>query len=127
MTNVTFDIAINNDDVYEGNENFMLTINLSTLPTGVTVGNPDQATVTIVDDDCKYFHYHLNYVLCYTVQHKHVQLKLCTTAQYFTKTIKDLVLYMHIYGTNRRQVQCNTHVTRTELCVAMRVHAQPRM
>ena len=70
VTNVTFDIAINNDDVYEGNENFMLTINLSTLPTGVTVGNPDQATVTIVDDDRKYFHYHLNYVLCYTVQHK---------------------------------------------------------
>ena len=39
--------------ILEGNENFMLTINPSLLPTGVTVGNPGQATVTIVDDDCK--------------------------------------------------------------------------
>ena len=50
MTSVPFDIPINNDMVLEGNENFTLTIDSSSLPpTGVTVGDPDQATVTIVD------------------------------------------------------------------------------
>ena len=38
--------------ILEGNENFMLTIN-QTLPTGVTRGNPGEATVTIVDNDHK--------------------------------------------------------------------------
>ena len=32
----------------------MLTINPSLLPTGVSVGDPGQATVTIVDDDGKF-------------------------------------------------------------------------
>ena len=53
ITMVTFDIPINDDDIFEGNENFMLTINPSSVPTGVTVGSPDQATVTIVDNDRK--------------------------------------------------------------------------
>ena len=44
---------------HEGNETFMLTIDSTSLPpTGVTVGDPGQATVTIVDDDGKQFHYH---------------------------------------------------------------------
>ena len=52
MTSVQFDIPINNDVMFEGNENFMLTIYPSSLPpTDVTIGSPDQATVTIVDDD----------------------------------------------------------------------------
>ena len=38
--------------ILEGDEDFMLTID-SSLPTGVSVGTPDQATVTIVDDDSK--------------------------------------------------------------------------
>ena len=49
---VPFDILINDDNIFEENENFTLTIN-SSLPTGVMVGNPGQATVTIVDNDCK--------------------------------------------------------------------------
>ena len=53
MTSASFDIPINDDDILEGDEDFMLTINPSSVPTGVTVGNPDQATVTIVDDDGK--------------------------------------------------------------------------
>ena len=55
MTSVPFDIPINNDDIVEGNEIFMLTIDPASLPTdvSVTVGSPDQATVTIVDDDGK--------------------------------------------------------------------------
>jgi len=53
VTSVTFDVPIHDDSILEKNENFMLTINLSTLPTYVTVGDPGSATVTIVDDDCK--------------------------------------------------------------------------
>ena len=49
MTSVPFDIPITDDGILEGNEDFMLTINPSPLPTGVSVGTPDQATVTIVD------------------------------------------------------------------------------
>ena len=53
-TMVRFDIPINDDDIFEGNENFMLTIDPTSLPpTGVSVGSPDQATVTIVDNDRK--------------------------------------------------------------------------
>ena len=49
-TRVSFDIPINNDDIYEGNENFMLTID----PTNdVSVNTPGQATVTTMDDDGK--------------------------------------------------------------------------
>ena len=59
QTTATFDVPINDDNILEGNENFMLTID-PTLPTGVTVGDPNEATVTIVDNDCKYFHNHLN-------------------------------------------------------------------
>ena len=49
---VPFSVSINDDNILEDNENFILTINPS-LPTGVMVGNPGQATVTIVDNDCK--------------------------------------------------------------------------
>ena len=60
MTRVPFDIPINNDDIYEINENLTLTIDPS-LPTGVSVGTPGQATVTIVDDDRKF---KFQYCLC---------------------------------------------------------------
>ena len=54
MTSVPFDIPINDDGILEGSETFMLTIDPNSLPpTGVTVGSPDQAIVTIVDDDGK--------------------------------------------------------------------------
>ena len=52
-TSVVFDIAISDDSIFEDNENFILVINSSSLPSGVNVGNPGQAIVTIVDDDCK--------------------------------------------------------------------------
>ena len=53
-TTATFNVPINDDMILEGNENFMLTIN-ETLPDGVSRGTPSEATVTIVDDDCKFF------------------------------------------------------------------------
>ena len=52
MTSVPFSISINNDSIFEENENFTLIIN-SSLPTGVIVGNSGQTIVTIVDNDRK--------------------------------------------------------------------------
>ena len=53
VMSVPFSISINDDNIFEENENFTLTID-SSLPTGVMVGNPGQATVTIIDNDCKF-------------------------------------------------------------------------
>ena len=52
VMSVPFSISINDDNIFEDNENFILTIN-PLLPTGVMVGNPGQVTVIIVDNDCK--------------------------------------------------------------------------
>ena len=48
-TNSSFAISIRNDNTFEDNESFALTI--ASLPNIITVGNPHQATVTIVDDE----------------------------------------------------------------------------
>ena len=53
ITMIAFDVPIMDYNIYEGNENFNLSINSSSLPTDVTRGNPGEATVTIVDDDRK--------------------------------------------------------------------------
>ena len=53
VTNVPFSVSINDDMIVEGNENFILIIDPFSLPTGVTVDNPSQANVTIVDNDRK--------------------------------------------------------------------------
>ena len=50
-TSVTFDVPITDDNILEGNENFMLTIDQSSLPTGVIRGDPSESTVTIVEDN----------------------------------------------------------------------------
>ena len=55
QTTATFDVPINDDDIFEIDENFILTINPSLLPTRIiTVGNSGQAIVTIVDNDRKF-------------------------------------------------------------------------
>ena len=53
QTRITFNVSINDDNIFEIDENFMLTIDETLLPTGVIHGNPNQTTVTIVDDDRK--------------------------------------------------------------------------
>ena len=45
----SFDIMINNDNLLEDNEEFILSIDSTSPP----VGTIDKATVTIVDDDGK--------------------------------------------------------------------------
>ena len=53
QTTATFDVPINDDNILEGSEDFILTIDQTSLPSNVTRGNPGEATVTIVDDDRK--------------------------------------------------------------------------
>ena len=53
QSRTVFNVPLNNDYHYEGNENFMLTINSSSPHSRVTPGNPSQATVTIWDNDGK--------------------------------------------------------------------------
>ena len=53
VTSVPFDISINDDMISEANEDFTLTIDPSSLPTGATVGSPGSAVVTIIDNDRK--------------------------------------------------------------------------
>ena len=56
MTIVQFNVSINDDDIFEDDETFNLSINLSTLPNKVIIGSPSQTTVIIVDDDGKKIH-----------------------------------------------------------------------
>jgi len=63
-TSVTFDVPITDDNILEGIENFMLTIDQSSLPTGVNHGDPGKVTVTIVDNDGKEF---INIVIVHSI------------------------------------------------------------
>ena len=47
----TFNVPIIDNDIVEGNENFMLNINETSLLTGITRGDPGGSTVLIVDND----------------------------------------------------------------------------
>ena len=53
MITASFNIPINDDKVLETDEVFMLAIDNSSLPDDVTASSSHQATVTIVEDDCK--------------------------------------------------------------------------
>ena len=50
-TNPSFMIPITDDDMYEGDESFQLTIDTNSLPDGVIPGDPARAEVTIRNDD----------------------------------------------------------------------------
>ncbi|XP_065899383.1 adhesion G-protein coupled receptor V1-like [Dysidea avara] len=49
---VPFDVPINDDNVFEENEEFLLTIDQSSSLNGVIIGRRDKAVVTILDNDC---------------------------------------------------------------------------
>ena len=53
ITIASFGVPITDDMILEIDENFMLAIN-SSLPNGVTVSAPSDATVIIVNDDRKF-------------------------------------------------------------------------
>ena len=52
---VPFNISIIDDNIFEQNEVFILTINSSSLPSRVSVQPDCMAMITIVDDDGKYY------------------------------------------------------------------------
>ena len=58
---MSFNISILDDDLLEDNENFTLTINIDSLPDGITTGNPSKVTVIIRNDDSKYTQYIVYY------------------------------------------------------------------
>ena len=51
-TSFSFNVSINDDDIFEGNENFTLSISLR-ASSPIMVIEPAQTTVTIVDNDCE--------------------------------------------------------------------------
>ena len=53
QTSASFDIQINNDNIFEANETFSLTIEPSSLPSTITLSSSATLTATILDDDCK--------------------------------------------------------------------------
>ena len=56
-TSVRFNITISDDEIFELNEKFNLSISAA-LPSGVARGDCNQTTVIILDDkDCKYLFY----------------------------------------------------------------------
>ena len=73
-TTATFNVPINDDDILEGNETFMLTIDPS-LPDGVTRGTPSEATVTIVDDDRKFYYQWFCCLICHMYLYLFLHIK----------------------------------------------------
>ena len=53
MTRVPFSVTIARDNILEGNETFYLLINQSVLPSEVSLKDPGQTTVIIVDSNGK--------------------------------------------------------------------------
>ena len=50
-TSVMFNASIIQDNTLESDESFTLSIDPSSLPNGVTVANPNQTTVIIIDSE----------------------------------------------------------------------------
>lgn len=46
-------LPVLDDLIVEANEKFMIVIDQSSLPNGISVGDRNETTVTIIDDDCK--------------------------------------------------------------------------
>ena len=51
MTQASFNVSLTDDNAFESNENFMITIDPSSLPNNVTVGDRRRVTVIIMDND----------------------------------------------------------------------------
>ena len=53
ITRISFNVSILDDKILEEDEKFILTIDPSSLPCSVTTGDHNQATVIILEDECK--------------------------------------------------------------------------
>ena len=54
VTRVSFNVSINNDNILEEDETFNLNVNSISLTNRITIGDPSQTTVTILDNDSEY-------------------------------------------------------------------------
>ena len=52
-TNVSLNIVITDDNLFEGDEEFYLMINQSLSLSRIVIGSPNRAVVKIFDDECK--------------------------------------------------------------------------
>ena len=52
-TRASFDVVIIDDSILESDENFVIAINPTSLPSSVTVGNHSNVRITIMDDEGK--------------------------------------------------------------------------
>ena len=76
---VTFSVSITDDNIREQSETFILIIDASSLPNGVTSSDPNDVTVTIMDDDSKCIIYY---------PHGTRILKELSTCDYYTFVMK---------------------------------------
>ena len=53
ITRATFNISIIDDDDYENNETFNVTVDPLSLPYGTAIGSPSRTAFTILDNDSK--------------------------------------------------------------------------
>ena len=53
VTSAQFNIPITDDNIFEENETFEVSIDSFSLPSGVTIGDNGQFTMTIMDNDGK--------------------------------------------------------------------------
>ena len=93
QTTATFDIPINNDNILEGDENFMLTINSSSLRDGITLGNFSEATVTIIDNDRKYYNSNALYASTKHDLTSKVKVSISTIIDHCVTIIGKLILH----------------------------------
>ena len=54
VTQMLFNVTLKDDSSLEDNETFALSINSSSLPSSITIGDHRQTTVTIRNDDGKF-------------------------------------------------------------------------
>ena len=54
VTEVSFNITLKDDSAKEDDESFTLSINSSSLPSSIIIGDHNQTTVTIRNDDGKF-------------------------------------------------------------------------
>ena len=57
VTIVSFNVTLKEDSTKEDNETFTLSINSSSLPSSIIIGDDSQTTVTIRNDDGKFSGY----------------------------------------------------------------------
>ena len=77
MTTASFNVSIIDDNILENNEHIHIEIIISSLSCTVSISNPGQATIIIVDNDSKIIIHVCIYVVYVTFTAKLHLLPLC--------------------------------------------------